>query len=134
MAKILLETIRKISFDTKPGNEGISFRRIKGRKAQFLDFSMKRRMEMKVWNRQNWPNIGPFFPYCRIEFPNQLRCSKIRKKPLEKNHYMFLYYVFIFLPIPRLCVIINEVLISPEFGMVRPLVRCLENLAEVRTL
>ena len=59
MAKLLLETIRKINFETKPENEGISFRRIKRQKAQFSDFSMKRRMEMKVENRQNWPNIGP---------------------------------------------------------------------------
>ena len=40
---------------------------------------------------------------------------------------MFLY-VLIFWPILRLCVI-NEVLISPEYGKVRTLVRCLENEA-----
>ena len=48
MAKLLLETIQKINFETKPENEGISFRRIKRQKAQFSDFSMKRWMEMKV--------------------------------------------------------------------------------------
>ena len=50
------------------------------------------------------------------------------ERPLEKNNYMFLYYVLIFWPILRLCVI-NEVLISPEYGKVRTLVRCLENEA-----
>ena len=42
---------------------------------------------------------------------------------------MFLYYVLIFWPILRLCVT-NEVLISPEFGKARTLVRCLENEAK----
>ena len=48
MAEILLETVRNISFETKPGNEGTLFRRMKQQKAQFLGFPMERRMEMKV--------------------------------------------------------------------------------------
>ena len=48
MAKILLEAIRNISFETKPGNGGISYRLMKRQKAQFSDFSIKRRMEMIV--------------------------------------------------------------------------------------
>ena len=67
-----------------------------------------------------------FFSYCRIELPNQLWYLKIWKKPPEKTHYMFLYYVLIFWPILRLCVIINEVLIPLEFEMVQE-IRCLEN-------
>ena len=80
----------------------------KGPVFRFFDEKTDR---MIVQNRQNWPNIGPF-SYCRITFPNQLCCSIIRKKPLEKNHYIILYYVVIFWLILRLFVIIHEVLIS----------------------
>ena len=42
MTKILLETIWYINFETKPGNEGILFRRMKRQKLQISDSSMKR--------------------------------------------------------------------------------------------
>ena len=48
MEKIILETIRSINSETKPGNDAISFGRMKQLKVQFLVFLMKRWMEMIV--------------------------------------------------------------------------------------
>ena len=84
-----------MNFETKPGSDGISFHRMKWQKAEFLDFLMKRRMEMIVKNRQNWPNIGPFFSYCRIAFPNNCGVQKFGRNLLKRIITCF-YIMFSF--------------------------------------
>ena len=48
IAKIRFDTAQNINFETKPENDGISFRCMKRQKEQFLDFLMERRKEMIV--------------------------------------------------------------------------------------
>ena len=95
MAKFPLEAVQNTNFETKPGNDGISFHRMKRQKAEFLDFLMKRRMEIIVKNRQNWPNTGPFLSYCRIAFPNKCGVQKCGRNLLKRIIACF-YIMFSF--------------------------------------
>ena len=86
MAKIVLETIRNISFETKPKNEGISFRRMK----RFRIFRWK---DGRKW-KSKIVKIGKYWTFCSLLY-NRVSKSIAIFENSEKISWKKSLHVFI---------------------------------------